>query len=170
MTVVETERLTLRRLTVDDAEFMLGALNEPSFLQFIGDRGVRTLDDARAYLLKGPLDMYERHGFGLFLVSLKDGTPIGTCGLIQRDTLPDVDIGFAFLPGFWGQGYAYEAASAVLAYGRNDLGLRRIVAITAQDNRSSIRLLEKIGLTFERLIRLNGEGPEINLLAWNKTE
>jgi RimJ/RimL family protein N-acetyltransferase len=168
LNVLETERLTLRRLTVDDAEFMLGALNEPSFLQFIGDRGVRTVEDARAYLLKGPLDMYERHGFGLFLVSLKDdGTPIGSCGLIKRDTLPDVDIGFAFRPPFWGKGYAFEAASAVLAYGQNEIGLRRIVAITAPDNQSSIRLLEKIGLTFEGLIRLGGEGPEINLFEWN---
>jgi RimJ/RimL family protein N-acetyltransferase len=168
MTVVETERLTLRRLTVEDAPFMLDLLNQPSFLQFIGDRGVHTLDDARAYILKGPVEMYERHGFGICLTALKEeGIPIGTCGLIQRDSLEDVDIGFAFLPGFWGQGYAYEAASAVLAYGKNDLGLQRIVAITAQDNRSSIRLLEKIGLTFERLIRLNGEGSEINLFAWN---
>jgi RimJ/RimL family protein N-acetyltransferase len=168
MTVVETERLTLRRLTVEDAPFMLDLLNQPSFLQFIGDRGVRTLEDARAYILKGPVEMYERHGFGIYLTSLKrEGTPIGTCGLIKRDSLEDVDIGFAFLPDFWGQGYAYEAASAVLAYGKNDLSLQRIVAITAQDNRSSIRLLEKIGLRFERLIRLNGEGPEINLFAWN---
>ncbi len=171
MTVVETERLTLRRLTVEDAPFMLDLLNQPSFLQFIGDRGVRTLDDARAYILKGPVEMYERHGFGIYLTALKgEGTPIGTCGLIQRDSLEDVDIGFAFLPAFWGRGYAYEAASAVLAYGKDDLGLQRIVAITAQANRSSIRLLEKIGLTFERLIRLNGEGPEINLFAWDKAE
>jgi RimJ/RimL family protein N-acetyltransferase len=170
MNVLETERLTLRRLTVDDAEFMLGALNEPSFLQFIGDRGVRTVEDAYAYLLKGPIDMYESHGFGLFLVSLKDGTPIGSCGLIKRDTLPDVDIGFAFRPPFWGKGFAFEAASAVLAYGQNEIDLRRIVAITAPDNQSSIRLLERIGLKFERLIRLNGEGPELNLFAWEKTE
>jgi RimJ/RimL family protein N-acetyltransferase len=170
MNVLETERLTLRRLTVEDAAFMLDLLNQPSFLRFIGDRGVRTLDDARAYILKGPVEMYERHGFGIYLTALKkEGTPVGTCGLIKRDFLEDVDIGFAFLPGFWGQGYAYEAASAVLAYGRNEIGLQRIVAITAQDNRSSIRLLEKIGLRFERLIRLNGEGPEINLFGWSQT-
>ncbi len=108
------------------------------------------------------------HGVGLFLVSRKeDGAPVGTCGLIKRDSLPDIDIGFAFLPDFWGQGYAFEAASAVLAYGQNDLDLKRIVAITVQDNQSSIRLLERIGLTFERLIQLDGQGPEINLFAWN---
>ncbi|HEX4498507.1 MAG TPA: GNAT family N-acetyltransferase [Thermoanaerobaculia bacterium] len=171
MTVAETERLTLRRLTAEDAPFMLALLNEPSFLRFIGDRKVRTLEDARSYILKGPAEMYERHGHGLYLTSLKpEGTPIGMCGLIKRDGLDDVDIGFAFLPGFWGKGYAFEAASAVLAYGQAGLALRRIVAITAPDNQSSIRLLERIGLKFERLIRLNGEGPELNLFAWEKTE
>ena len=110
----------------------------------------------------------ERHGVGLYLTALKEGgAPIGLCGLIKRETLEDIDIGFAFLPEFWGRGYAVEAAAAVLAHGRDDLGLRRIVAITAQDNQSSIRLLEKIGLTFERLIRLSEEGPEINLFEWN---
>ena len=171
MNVLETDRLTLRRLTAEDAEFILGLLNQPSFLRFIGDRGVRTLDDARAYIFNGPVGMYERHGVGLYLTALKEGgAPIGLCGLIKRETLEDIDIGFAFLPEFWGRGYAVEAAAAVLAHGRDDLGLRRIVAITAQDNQSSIRLLEKIGLTFERLIRLSGEGPEINLFAWDKTE
>ncbi len=171
MNVLETDRLTLRRLNAQDAAFMLGLLNQPSFLRFIGDRGVRTLDDARAYILNGPVEMYERHGVGLYLTALKEGgAPIGVCGLIKRETLEDIDIGFAFLPEFWGRGYAVEAAAAVLAHGRDDLGLRRIVAITAQDNQSSIRLLEKIGLTFERLIRLSGEGPEINLFAWDKTE
>ena len=171
MNVLETDRLTLRRLTAEDAEFILGLLNQPSFLRFIGDRGVRTLDDARAYILNGPVAMYARHGVGLYLTALKEGgAPIGLCGLIKRETLEDIDIGFAFLPEFWGRGYAVEAAAAVLAHGRDDLGLRRIVAITAQDNQSSIRLLEKIGLTFERLIRLSEEGPEINLFAWDKTE
>jgi RimJ/RimL family protein N-acetyltransferase len=147
---------------------MLDLLNQPSFLQFIGDRGVRTLDQARSYILTGPVEMYARHGVGLFLVARKeDGALVGSCGLIKRDSLPDIDIGFAFLPDFWRQGYAFEAASAVLAYGQNELGLRRIVAITVQDNLSSIHLLGKIGLAFERRIQLDGQGPEINLLAWN---
>jgi RimJ/RimL family protein N-acetyltransferase len=168
MNVVETERLTLRWLTAEDAPFMLALLNEPSFLRFIGDRKVRTVDEARTYIQKGPAEMYERHGHGLYLTSLKaEGAPIGMCGLIKRDGLDDVDIGFAFLPAFWGKGYAFEAASAVLAYGQTSLGLRRIVAITVPDNQSSIRLLEKIGLTFERMIQLNGEGPEIRLFGWN---
>jgi RimJ/RimL family protein N-acetyltransferase len=171
MIVLETERLTLSRLNDEDAPFMLALLNEPSFLRFIGDRKVRTLDDARSYILKGPVEMYERRGHGLYLTSLRpEGTPIGMCGLIKRDGLADVDIGFAFLPAFWGRGYAFEAASAVLADGQAGLGLRRIVAITAQDNQSSIRLLERIGLSFERRIQLNGEGPELYLFAWDKTE
>lgn len=171
MKVLETERLLLRRMSSDDAEFMLGLLNEPSWLRFIGDRGVRTLDDARAYILKGPVAMYDRHGFGLYVTELKaEGVPIGICGLVKRDFLDDVDVGFALLPRFWGQGYAYEAAAAVMEYGKSALGLKRIVAITAQDNHSSIKLLEKLGLRFERLIPSPGEGPEIKLFGWTSPD
>ena len=166
MKVLETDRLILRRLTLDDAPFILRLVNEPSWIQFIGDRGVRNLDDARNYMLKGPMVMYERAGFGLFLVELKEGgVPMGMCGLIKRDNLPDVDIGFAFLPRFWGQGYAYEAAAAVLAYGRNVLGLQRIVAITDPDNHSSIKLLERLGLKFEQMIQLTGDSIMLKLFA-----
>src|SRR5688572_10804905 len=96
MTALTTDRLILRELTLDDAEFILGLVNEPSWLRFIGDRGVRTLDDARAYISNGPMKSYERNGFGLYLTALKGaGTPIGMCGLIKRDGLDDVDVGFA---------------------------------------------------------------------------
>ena len=158
-TVVETGRLILRRMTTGDAAFICGLLNEPSWLRFIGDKGVRTVDDARRYILNGPVAMYGRTGFGLYLTMLKDaGTPIGMCGLIRRDGLDDVDIGFAFLPAYWGAGYAFEAASAVMAYGRIELGLGRIVAITSADNDSSIRLCGRLGMTFERMARLpNGD-------------
>jgi RimJ/RimL family protein N-acetyltransferase len=168
MKVLETDRLVLRRMSVDDADFMLGLLNEPSWLRYIGDRGVRTREDARAYILKGPVDMYDRLGFGLYLTELKgEGVPIGICGLVKRDFLADVDIGFAFLPGFWGKGYAYEAASAVMEYGKGTLGLKRIAAITALDNHSSIRLLEKLGLKFDRMIRSTADGPEIRYFIWD---
>jgi RimJ/RimL family protein N-acetyltransferase len=168
MKVLETDRLVLRRMSVDDAEFELRLLNEPSFLRFIGDRGVRTLEDARAYILKGPVDMYERLGFGLYITELKgEGTPIGICGLVKRDFLEDVDIGFAFLPGFWGQGYASEAAAAVMEHAKGALGLKRIVAITNPENHSSIRLLEKLGLKFDRMIRATADGPEIRLFVWD---
>ena len=166
--VLETERLVLRRLTVQDAPFLLRLLNEPSWLRFIGDRGVRTLEDARKYVLDGPIDMYERLGFGLYATTLREDetAPIGICGLIKRAGLDDVDIGFALLPEFWGRGYAHEAASAVMAYAKDVVGLTRIVAITSLDNESSAKLLGKIGLRFERTIRLNGE--EVKLFAWGQ--
>jgi RimJ/RimL family protein N-acetyltransferase len=166
MTILETHRLRLRRLSVDDAAFYLGLVNEPSWLQYIGDKGVRTIEDAREAILKGPVDMHERLGFSLLLVELKEGNvPIGICGLIKRESLKDVDIGFALLPGFWGRGYAVESASAVMAYGKNVVGLNRIVAITSPDNHSSIRLLEKIGLKYEQTLRLADDGPETRLFA-----
>lgn len=166
MAVVETERLTLRRLVLDDAEFILGLLNDPSFLRFIGDKGVRDLDDARKYISDGPLASYERFGFGLYLTERRDDRlPIGICGLLKRDSLRDVDVGFALLPRFWSKGYAFEAASAVIAYGRNVLGLTRIVAITSPDNEASIRLLSKLGMKFESIVRLSEDGPEIRLFA-----
>ena len=166
MRVLETDRLLLRHLTSDDAEFVLELLNEPSWLRFIGDRGVRTLDDARAYIVNGPVAMYERHGVGLYLVELKsDGVPLGICGLIRRETLEDIDIGFAFVPRHWGKGYALESAAAVLEHGRHTLALRRIVAITSLDNDSSIRLLEKLGMTFERTMRMPGEDEDVKLFG-----
>lgn len=164
--ILETNRLTLRELSTDDAGFILELLNDPSFLHNIGDRGVRTREDAIQYLLKGPIDSYSRLGFGLWLVELKDSqVPIGMCGLIKRDTLEDVDIGYAFLPPFWSKGYASESASAVMEYGFKTLGLKRLVAITNPDNAGSIRVLEKIGLRFERRIKLIQDGAEVMLFS-----
>lgn len=165
MTVLETERLVLRRMTTDDAPFILELLNEPSFLEFIGDKGVRNLEDARGYILNGPVASYERFGFGLFLVSLKsDAAPIGMCGLLKRDTLPDVDVGYALRPPWWGQGYAIEAATAVMALGREKFGLRRIVAITSPTNTSSKALLEKLGMRYEATLNLT-PGQDTDLFA-----
>jgi ribosomal-protein-alanine N-acetyltransferase len=168
LTVIETERLVLRRLAIDDAEFIVELLNQPSFLRYIGDKEVRNNADAVRYIQAGPLASYERFGFGLYLVELKEtGVPIGICGLLKRDSLPDVDVGFAFLPSYWSQGYAFEAAAAVMTYGRDVLGLRRIVAITSPDNEGSIRLLEKLGLRFERLIKLSADQSEVRLFGSN---
>ncbi|MBI3653025.1 MAG: GNAT family N-acetyltransferase [Acidobacteria bacterium] len=164
--ILETARLRLRKLTPDDAEFILGLLNEPSFRRYIGDKGVRNLADARDYILNVPMDSYERHGFGLYLVELKaTALAIGICGLVQRPALPAADIGFAFLPAYWAQGYAVESAQAVLDYARTVLGLRRILGITTPDNQSSIKVLQKIGLRFERLLRLTAEEPAVKLFA-----
>ena len=166
MIVAETERLVLRRLTTADAPFILELLNEPSFLRFIGDRGVRTIDDAVAYILAGPVASYERFGFGLYLVLVKgDDEPAGICGLLKRDALPDVDVGFAFVPRFWRRGYASESAAAVLAHARDALGLRRVVAICSPDNSASIGLLERLGFHREQPVRLSPDGPETTLLA-----
>lgn len=164
--IIETERLQLRRLSVDDAEFILRLLNEPSFIQNIGDRGVRTLDDARAYILKGPVASYEKFGFGLWMVETKPrATPIGICGLLKREVLEDVDIGYALLPEFWSQGYALESASAVMSYAREKLRATRVLAVVNADNQSSIRLLEKLGFQFERMVRLSENAQEIKLFA-----
>jgi RimJ/RimL family protein N-acetyltransferase len=164
--ILETERLVLRHMSVDDAAFILGLLNEPSWLQFIGDRGVRTLDDARAYILSGPVAMYARLGFGLYLVELKDGSiPIGICGLLKREFLDAVDIGYALLPAHWSKGYAYEAAAAVMAYARGTLGLKRIVAITSSDNERSARLLGKLGLHEEGLVAYPDSNEMVRLFA-----
>lgn len=164
--LLQTERLILRHLIVNDAPFILELLNEPSFIQNIADRGVRTLDDARTYLHNGPMASYQRHGFGLLAVELKaTGEPMGMCGLIKRDNLPDVDIGFAFLPRYWGKGYAYEAAAAVLTYGREVHKLARIVAIVLPSNSGSINVLQKLGLTFEQMIIWDDDGAELKLFA-----
>ena len=166
VTVLTTKRLVLRRLGLDDAEFIVELLNDSAFLQFIGDKAVRTADDARQYILDGPIASYDRYGFGLWLVELKEsGLPIGMCGLLKRQSLPDVDIGFAFLPAYRSRGYAIESASAVLEYGKTEFGLKRIVAITDPDNAGSIRVLQKIGMRFERMITVSEGTPEIQLLA-----
>jgi ribosomal-protein-alanine N-acetyltransferase len=169
MHVLETERLILRWLSAEDAAFILELVNDPAWLRFIGDRGVRTLEDARGYILNGPVAMYHRVGWGLYLVELKHSeTPIGICGLIERVGLEDIDIGFAFLPAFCGQGYAYESASAIMTYAQDTVGLNRIVAITAPDNQRSITLLTKLGLSFVDMLRLGEDQPEVMLFAWNK--
>jgi RimJ/RimL family protein N-acetyltransferase len=168
MTALETDRLSLRRLTPDDAPFILELLNDPGWLRFIGDRGVRTVEDARAYVSSGPVAMYERVGFGLYATERKeDAVPMGICGLIKREGLDDIDIGFAFLPRFCANGYAEEAAYAVMAYGKRNLGLTRIVGITSPDNVRSIRLLKKLGMAFERMVQLPTGPAETMLFAWD---
>ena len=163
--VIQTERLALRQLGLNDADFILELLNDDAFLQFIGDKGVRTLDDACDYLRKGPLESYERRGFGLYAVCLRDGTRTGICGLVKRDGLEDVDIGFAFLSKYRAKGYAVESAAAILEHAKRVLGLRRVVAITSPQNAGSIAVLERIGLKFERMVRVAEHGPELKLFG-----
>lgn len=163
--ILETERLRLRKLLVDDAEFIFRLLNEPSFIQNIGDKGVRTIDDARLYILNGPMASYQKFGFGLWLVETKDSAePVGICGLLKRDQLEDIDIGYALLPRFFGKGYAVESVSGVMDYAKT-LGFSRVVAIVNADNQSSIRVLEKVGFEFEKMIGLSENAPELKLFA-----
>lgn len=152
MIFLQTERLILRELVLADAAFILELLNDPAWLRFIGDRGVRTHADAEAYLVKSPLEMYARHGFGLWRVERKvDGRVMGTCGLIKRETLADVDLGYAFLPAYVGHGYAFEAAQACVEEAERR-GLPRLVAIVSPDNVRSIALLAKLGFSFEQAL------------------
>jgi len=153
MKILETTRLNLRYMSANDAPFMLILLNDPSWLRYIGDRGVRNLDHARSYILNGAVENYARLGFGFYLVELKEsGTAIGMCGLAKRDYLDHADIGFAFLPAYCRQGYAFEAAAATLQYAQQQLHLPRILATTRVDNLASSKLLEKLGMRLDKII------------------
>lgn len=154
--ILQTQRLLLRQFNLQDADFILQLLNTPNWLKFIGDKGVRTREDAIEYLENGPIKSYNENGFGLWLVALKEtDTPIGMCGLVNRESLQDIDIGFAFLPEFMHLGYGYEIASATLKYGKEVLDLSKIVAITDPKNIASIKLLTKIGLSFKKTLALS---------------
>ncbi len=159
-----TPRLTLRRLETSDAAFVMRLLNEPSFIENIGDKGVRSLEDAVRYMREGPMAMYEQFGFGLWHTARKsDGAAVGMCGLLKRDHLPDVDIGYAYLPEFWGKGLAFEAAEAVMHHAANKFGLRRLIGVVSEGNSGSIRVLEKLGMEFERMFLMRPGEPEVRL-------
>jgi RimJ/RimL family protein N-acetyltransferase len=178
--ILETKRTILREIVETDAEFVHDLLNQPSFIKYIGDRNVRSVKEASEFIENRYRQSYREHGFGLYVVELKaefgtlanahvsnfsDNTPIGICGFVKRDSLPDADIGFAFLPQFCGKGYALESANAVMKYGRDVLGLARILAITSQDNENSGKLLEKIGFKFESLIKMPHDDEELKLFS-----
>jgi [ribosomal protein S5]-alanine N-acetyltransferase len=168
VTSIKTKRLTLRSFSLDDAPFIHELLNDPDWIRFIGDRGIRTLDDARRQISEKYMAAYARDGFGLMLVVRNaDGASVGMCGLIRRVGLDDVDIGFAFLPRYRGQGIALEAARAALAHGRDVLKLTRVVGITLPANAASISLMEKIGLTFESQVTLPNDPETLHLYGIN---
>ncbi|MCS0611584.1 GNAT family N-acetyltransferase [Massilia kyonggiensis] len=152
--ILATPRLRLRTADLDDADFYLALVNDPGFLEHIGDRGIRTREDAVQALLDGPIAMQAMRGHSLYVVETKDGgAPIGMCGLIKRETLDGVDIGYAYLAPYCGRGYAYEAGMAVLALAPA-LGLKRVLAITSPNNLASNGLLRKMGMRFERFVHL----------------
>jgi RimJ/RimL family protein N-acetyltransferase len=168
---IETERLVMYKFTPDDAAFMLALVNSSGWLRFIGDRNVHSEEEARAYLERGPIGMELRTGYRQYKVTRKsDGACMGHCGLLKRDTLPDVDLGFAFLDGYGKQGYAREAASAVMDVGKRVYGLTRIVGITLADNGPSIRVLESVGMTREGVAEpAKPERNEAELLLYGWT-
>jgi len=150
----------------DDAPFIVELLNDPAFIRYIGDKGVRTVDDALRYIAEGPVASHAKHGFGLDVVSLKSNqAPIGICGLLKRETLPEPDIGFAYLASHCAHGYGYEAADATLAHARDVLRVPRVLAITSPDNAASIRLLEKLGFRFERMTSLTQGASDVRLFS-----
>lgn len=164
--VLDTPRLALRWLEPADAGFLFELMNDPDWLRYIGDRGIRTPGDARRHIVERLRAQCEQLGFGLYRVGLRDGdSPIGLCGLVKRDWLDDVDIGFAFLPAYRSQGYAREAAAATLVHARTRLGLTRLAAIVAPGNAASVRLLERLGLQFERMVTPPGEATAVCLYA-----
>ncbi len=165
-TILETARLRLREMTTDDAAIMLDVLNEPAFIRFVADRQVRTLREAATYISDKILPSYAQHGFGFYIVELRENAvPVGICGLIKRDTLDDVDIGFSIFERFWGRGYASEAAAALMQHGLVNLGLPRIVGVTGPTNERSAAVLEKLGLRFEKMIHLPGYGEQTRLFC-----
>jgi [ribosomal protein S5]-alanine N-acetyltransferase len=168
MSFIQTERLSIRLMSLDDSAFILRLLNEPSWIQYIGDKGVRTEDDAKNYIQTGPIQMYKEYGFGLYVVTIKEtGVPIGICGLIKRPSLVHVDLGFAFLPEYTGKGYAFESAQAVLQYGQETFHLDKIVAFTTIDNTNSQKVLLKLGFVFEELIKFPNDPEELKLFSKN---
>lgn len=167
MKILDTERLTLRCMRPDDAAFYLELINDPSWITNIRDKGIHTLEAARADILNGPMAMQEKHGFSLYAVERKqDRVALGMCGLIKRDSLQDIDIGYAFLPRYVGRGYALEAARAVLHYAQTVLSLPKLAAITSPDNQRSKQVLQKLGFVLEQVVVLAGEERDTNLYGY----
>ncbi|MDB6147030.1 MAG: Protein N-acetyltransferase, RimJ/RimL family [Spartobacteria bacterium] len=172
MTQIETERLILRPFEPErDAAFILEVLNEPAYIANVADRGVRTVAQAADYIREKFLPGHQRYGIGYCVVELKaGGVPIGTCGLVKRETMEDFDIGYSILERFSGRGYAFEAASALMHYGRTKLGLKRIIGLTSSTNATSAHLLEKLGLRFERMVKVSGFESESRLFGWQEED
>ena len=162
--VLTTQRLRLRWLSADDAGLLLSIWNDPAFVRHVGDRGIRTRDEAAQAFSDGPLKLYNEYGYGPYRVSLlENDQAIGICGLFRRDNLDDPDVGFALLPEYCGKGYASEAAMAVVEHAKHSLRLPRLTAIVSPGNAASIGLIEKLGLRFERMIRMPGDSEDISL-------
>lgn len=167
MIIAETNRLIISKFTLDDASFFKELVNTPNWLKYIGDRNVKSIEDAKNRIKDGHLKSYETNGFGFYKLLLKEenNQPIGTCGLIKRDTLESVDIGFAMLPDYEGKGFGYESSVAILELAKNEFKLDKIVAITLENNSNSIKLLEKLGLTYEKRVKPFDNDEELLLFV-----
>ena len=163
--ILETERLRLRQFDFGDCPFIIALLNSPGWLRFIGERNVKTVEQAQAYLKNGTMKSYEQNGFGLCMVETKACEPIGMCGIIRRDSLEHPDLGFALLPEYTSQGYGFEIGRAVLSYAKNDLKLPTVLAITVPTNTKSMRLLEKIGFSYVKNIHSESTNEELSLYS-----
>ena len=160
--MIKTKTLTLREFDIDDAPFILELLNDPAWIEFIGDRGVRNLDDAQSYIRERLQTSHQDAGFGMWLVE-KDGVAIGTCGLLKRDYLDELDIGFAFLPAYRGKGHAYEAAKGIMAYAKESLKKERLLAFVSVGNHKSIALLKKLGMQYQRNFKIPNDDADLEL-------
>jgi RimJ/RimL family protein N-acetyltransferase len=166
MKIAETERLLISKLSLEDAPFFLELVNSPNWLKYIGDRHLKTVKDAEDYLANGTLKSYLDNGFGFYKLELKENNkPIGTCGLIKRDQLEEVDLGFAFLGEFEGLGFGYEASLAILKLAKDEFHLKKLVAITLPINSRSIKLLEKLGFAYEKRVIPFEDNEELLLFA-----
>jgi RimJ/RimL family protein N-acetyltransferase len=164
--IFQTERLRIREFNENDASFIVVLVNTDGWLKYIGDRNIKTDDQAREYLINGPIKSYYENGYGLYLVELiEEKIPIGMCGIIKRDTLEYPDIGYAFLPKYYGLGYAFEAAKQTLYHAEHHLKLNKILAITDPENSSSIKLLEKLGFVFQKFIKAPKDGSDLRLFS-----
>ena len=167
MIIAETKRLIIAKMTLDDAPFMLELLNTPNWIKYIGDRNVKTVDEAKTYMTNGVLKSYKESGFGFYKLLLKEENNkiIGTCGLVKREQLENVDIGFAMLPGYEGKGFGMEASLEIMSLAKNLFRLPKIAAIVQPNNPNSIKLLEKLGLSFEKKVKPFDDGAELLLFA-----
>lgn len=167
MPIAETNRLLISKITLRDAKFFIELANSPNWLKYIGDRKVKTVKDAKAYLKNGTLKSYKEFGFGFYKITLKEknNMPIGICGLIKREQLDEVDIGFALLPEYESKGFGFESSAIVLKLAKEKFCLKKIVAITLPTNKNSIKLLEKLGLTYEKKVKPFEDDIELLLFA-----
>ncbi|OUR93963.1 GNAT family N-acetyltransferase [Flavobacteriales bacterium 34_180_T64] len=167
MAIAETERLLISKFTLADAPFFLELVNTPNWIKYIGERNINTIAQAEDAIKKGHLKSYKTHGFGFYTLQLKseNNKTIGTCGLIKRETLEYADIGFAMLPNYEGKGFGYESSMAILKLANELFKLKKVLAITSPTNQNSIRLIEKIGLSYEKRVKPFEDDEELLLFA-----